>query len=314
MKIYKIYAASLLLISFLSASFVACKKDKGYASTRQTLIKIKDAEDGLTVYARDVDPPTETFQLADIRRDATNNAELNQSVTVTIAIDQSVLDEYNTDNNTSFVMLPANAYTLSENLSNLTFASGEFAKTVMITLNKGLLDLSQQYALALKITNVSSGAVASVDYSKAVYSIGVKNKYDGHYEVTGTMVDFSNSALTGDYPFECDLETAGATSVLMYNYTGNFVGYYHPILSAGASSAYGNYVPVFIFDANDNIVGITNGYGQGAGGRSAELDPSGLNKRNPDGSIDVSYWMNQPSVFTPHRTSFVEHFTYLGPR
>jgi hypothetical protein len=60
---------------------------------------------------------------------------------------------------------------------------------------------------------------------------------------------------------------------------------------------------------------VENFFGQpSSNGRSAELDPSGANKINADMSIDVNYWMNQPAVIVPHRTSFSEHFKYVGPR
>lgn len=207
-------------------------------------------------------------------------------------------------------VLPANAYTLG----GLEFdvpANGEVK--IPFTLDKTKLDLSQSYGLGFKITDVSSGVASDIAKSLIV-NILVKNKYDGHYSVNGTMVDAANAALTGNYPMDVNLITSGANSVYMYD--NDIGGPAHSILSNGGLSYYGSFAPEFYFDASDNITQVLNTYGQPSGnGRSAQLDPSGTNKWNSaDKSIDVKYWMNQPSVISPHRTSFDEHFTYLGPR
>jgi hypothetical protein len=129
------------------------------------------------------------------------------------------------------------------------------------------------------------------------------------------MEDFANGGLLGRYPMDVYLITTGSNSVVMQD---NAIGSpSHSISSGGGVSYYGSFAPKFIFDPSGNgtITSVVNFYGQPAGnGRSAEIDPSGANKMSSDMSIDVNYWMNQPAVFLPHRTSFKEHFTYVGPR
>ena len=139
------------------------------------------------------------------------------------------------------------------------------------------------------------------------------NDFDGDYTMNGTLVDAVNATLVGAYPKEVYLEAVDSNSVVMFDVTINTYG--HLILNGTASSYYGSFAPIFIFDSNNKITSVTNYYGQpAANGRSAELDPTGINTVDPvTHTISVSYWMNQTSV-AGHRTHFVETFTYLGPR
>ena len=91
----------------------------------------------------------------------------------------------------------------------------------------------------------------------------------------------------------------------------------HQILSGPDWSYYGSFGMEFTFDPNtDQVVSVTNPYGQPSGnGRSAALDPSGTNLWDASTkNLSVKYWMDQPSVITPHRVSFDELYTYKGPR
>lgn len=156
--------------------------------------------------------------------------------------------------------------------------------------------------------------VTAADGSKTKWTVTVDplpiiNKYDGNYTMTGTMIDYTNSALSGKYPANVALITQSANSVAMWDL--DYVrGYGHRILSGTSDSWYGDFAPVFTFDANNNVTSVTNRYGQPAGnGRSGELDPSGVNKWDPaTKTLKVKYWMNQPG--NTHRTLFDETFTW----
>ena len=132
------------------------------------------------------------------------------------------------------------------------------------------------------------------------------------------MTDAANAALTGYHPFECDLETISANAVVLNPTQGPFAyAYLYPIMNAGAGSGYGSFTPVFVFNLTTNkVVEVQNAYGQPASnGRSGELDPSGVNQWfESDKHMEVSYWMNQPSVIAGHRSTMNEKFEYLGPR
>lgn len=236
-------------------------------------------------------------------------------ITVNLTLDNALLNKYNTENGTSYSVPPTAVYTMPTSLiikKGTRTAQGQ----VKIT-NNSSFDFNAAYGIPLSISTASGSAPISANFGKAVYSFGVRNIYDGHYRVTANspMVDAANGGLTGAYPLDVDLVTVGANSVVMVD---NAIGVpSHSIKSGASLSYYGSFAPVLNFDPSGNgtIVSVTNYYGQPAGnGRSAELDPSGVNKRAANKNIQVKYWMNQPSVITPHRTSFDETFTYLGNR
>jgi hypothetical protein len=237
-------------------------------------------------------------------------------ITVNLSLDQTALTLYNTQNGTSYVIPPSDVFSLP---ASAVIKKGTREAQIQVKITNTInFDFNASYALPVQIASASMGIV-SANFGKAVYSFGLRNIYDGHYTVTpnSPMVDYASGALTGNYPMDVYLETTGANSVVLID---NLVGSpSHTILVGGSSiSYYGAYAPVFNFDPSGNgtIVSVVNYYGQPSGnGRSAQLDPSGINKWVPGSKVmDVNYWMNQPAVITPHRVSFSEHFTYVGPR
>ena len=211
--------------------------------------------------------------------------------------------------------LPDSAYQLLNNTATADPATHLAAFQLKIFTTK--IDLAHDFAVGYTITSITGGATIASNKNTTIITVSAKNKYDGHYSVTATapFVDFSNPAFTGRYPLDVDLFTVNGTTVYMVD---NAIGIpSHSFLNAGGLSYYGSFGPVFTFNtATDALVTVVNYYGQPSGnGRSATINPAGLNKWNSgDRSIDVRYWMDQPSVITPHRVTFNEHFTYLGPR
>jgi hypothetical protein len=129
------------------------------------------------------------------------------------------------------------------------------------------------------------------------------------YVCTGTMVDLTSASLTGPYPWNVTWRAVTPTELELVDddYSGDV---YHKILSGGSPSYYGEFGVVINLDNNYNVISVVNKYGQPSPsrGRSAELDPTGVNKFDPVGKVlKVKYWMDQPG--TTHRTSFDETFT-----
>ncbi len=237
---------------------------------------------------------------------------LSSALTVKLSVDQAALTAYNTANNTNYTLLPAADY--SSSLS-VTIPANQNSANLVVNINTSLIDPSQSYVLPLTITDASGQQISN--YKTLLYNIQVKNKYDGVYTVTGTMVDGVNSALTGSYPRTVDLITQGASTVAYYDTgIGNFA---HSILNGGTASYYGSFAPVFNFDATTNkVTSVVNYYGQPASnGRSAVLDATGTvnavtGTPGTAGSvIKVKYILVQAGV---NRTTFDETLTYTGPR
>jgi len=238
------------------------------------------------------------------------------NITVNIGLGtQAMLDAYNEAEETEYIMLPANLYTLP---TSITIPQGERTVTYSVKLATNQFDVTENYALPLTITSASSGIISG-NFGSAIFAVSAKNQWDGNYtvEATAPMVDLTSSTLSGYYPLDADLVTTGGNSVKMFTYT-YLEGYEgHPIKSGTASSYYGNFAPVFTMDDAGNVTSVTNYYGQGTNTslRAARLNPDGVNKFtiNSDGSkvLEVSYIMVQGGV---DRTFFHEKWTYTGER
>ncbi|SFG80268.1 DUF1735 domain-containing protein [Pedobacter insulae] len=244
--------------------------------------------------------------------------EAPNDITVNIALaSQAVIDQYNTEQSKSLVMMPSSYYTLST--TSVIIPKGKKTASFTANFNTTAIDLTKSYVLPLKLS--SPNATVSTNFGTALFQVGVKNKYDGLYTVTATapMVDVTAGTLTGFYPMkQMSLITTGANSVAMYDgqYAAN--NYAHPILSGTSLSSYGQFSPVFTMDPTTGVVlSVVNYFGQPSGnGRSGQLNPAGVNKFtvNSDGSktLEVSYHMLQPGSTV--RTSFHEKWTFTGTR
>jgi hypothetical protein len=341
------YAFAICIIGIMGLVVSSCIEEgenqvdgKGANRFRIVTEVDPDTESGLLVAPAAFDANPSTAPFIEIRRDVVNTAELNKPATITFEIDNTIVDAYNT------YVDEYNAYVDEYNAEDLDgdgepdndpldyidihyinpdpaiysietftvdFAAGELVKVIPMQLDPSTMDFANQYALGVRIKNATSGYSLSEVGTESVVKIVVKNKYDGHYTVEGTMVDATNPALTGPYPWDVYLVTSNAAQVQVFDndYTGDI---FHKILSAGASSYYGAFGVVINFDDNNNVTSVTNLYGQPASnGRSAELDPSGVNKWDPvTKTLKIKYWMNQPGP--THRTLFDETFTYTGVR
>ncbi|MGO4292202.1 DUF4998 domain-containing protein [Chitinophaga sp. RAB17] len=128
------------------------------------------------------------------------------------------------------------------------------------------------------------------------------------YICTGSMTDYTSATLTGPYPWNTTLRIISLYQLELVD-DDNSHDVFHKIISGGTASYYGAFGVVFNMDNTFHIISVVNKYGQpSSNGRSAELDPSGVNQFDPvSKTLKVKYWMNQPGA--THRTSFDETFT-----
>jgi hypothetical protein len=256
----------------------------------------------------DLVPATETITLATLKFAAPRNNKPGASIHVVLTLDPSAVTA------AGLTPLPSNGYTLSSLEWDIPADSRQI--DIPITIFKNNLNLANSYGIGFHIATVSQGVISELA-KDIVVGIGLKNRWDGRYLMHGTFVDFSNAAFTyyGDQHYS--VITTGPTQVKVLNEDLNGGTYGYLFLNGSSGSFYGSFGLVINFDATTNaITSVVNYYGQpSANGRSATLDPSGLNKWNPaTKAIDIKYWMDQPSVITPHRAAFNEHWTYLGSR
>ena len=321
----KIISALVVMAAF---GLTGCLKDKEYDNgliqstnngngTNQNIVEIKvnaSSSGNTLITAFDASDNDTTVNFIPVNLSTVDAA--SEDIHVTLKQNDQVVNDYDSANSADFQVPPASMFTVLNPGLVVTIPKGQHTGYLQVKLKPSDF-IGADWALGYTIASVdNSKYTISGNLQNGMVGFSIKNKYDGHYKVTGTMVDLSNSALTGRYPMDVNLVTQGGSSVAMYDLNPQVNGYAHSINSSGALSLYGSFSSVFTFDASDNITSVVNYYGQPASnGRSAGLDDTGTNKFNPsDHSIDVNYFMFQPSVITPYRTSFKEHFEYIGPR
>ena len=185
----KIRLNIFLFISLAGAVLSCVKKDDFYKESgdepsRKTTVQITGADD-IIQYSRDVKATKDTFILIDLRRYPNNSSELNQPLTVKLVKNAQLINSYNTANSTSFVEMPATAYTLLSDMNAITFQPGETIKEIKIAVDQSKLDLTQSYALGFSISDPGSNAVAITSLKNGLYSIGIKNAYEADYKTSG---------------------------------------------------------------------------------------------------------------------------------
>lgn len=160
-----------------------------------------------------------TVDVFALKRDAKSQADLKKNQNIVLTAMPSAIDDYNTENETEFELLPTSLYTVAgagvteAANGDLTFnmASGDFQKSFVISLDGSKWDLSKKYALAYKITDSAGLTVHAASRGVLLTFFSIKNKYDGEYHSTGV---FSHPT-AGDRAIDRDktLTTAGPTSV-----------------------------------------------------------------------------------------------------
>lgn len=294
MKLYH-----LILVALLPGiAFTACKKKKVNLPGNTTGIVEVRTKGNINTVPLDFGGGSQQATLLTL--ESTNGAP----VTVKLSMDNAPVTA------AKLMPLPASSYTAPA-LQFQVPANGTMP--LQLTINKTNLTADTTYGLYFKIDEVSAGNIVA-DAKAVLVKITLRNRWDGRYRVTGTMSD----AVEATYAFreqEVSVITTGTNQVKVIPKELGIAGL---IIKIGTSdSYYGNFGPVFNFSSDDKISSVVNFYGQPSptGGRSAELDPSGSNSWIASSkTMNVKFWMNQPSVITPHRSSFNTTWTYLGER
>jgi hypothetical protein len=304
----------ITFIAIVAIIIASCTKTEvNYEANRPTIVRTPDAENEINIVARDVLPTMEEFDLLTIDRISTKPEDLNTSLTVKVAKLNTLITDYNTAHGTSYIEVPATAYTLSVDLNNIVFAPGEFIKKVKIKVDKAQLDLSKQYALGFTITEVGSGAKISI-LKNALFSIGVKNQYDGKYMLNGAFYHPTSSPGYDAFSVEVEMHTSGPNSVKMY--VPGFGGYYHPGLFSGTLNAFGAQEPNYTIDPVTKAVTVQNSF---SGATTFYTMALGYNSRyEPAGKkiyAKFGYNYGAGGVFNPATNrEWTDELVYTGPR
>ena len=304
----------ITLIAVVAIIIASCTKTEvNYEANRPTIVRTPDAENEINIVARDVVPTMEEFDLLTIDRSTTKPEDLNTSLTVKVAKLNTLITDYNTSHGTTYIEVPATAYTLSVDLNNIVFAPGEFVKKIKIKVDKAQLDLSKQYALGFTITEVGNGAKISV-LKNALFSIGVKNQYDGKYTLNGAYYHPTTSPGYSTFSVDVEMHTSGPNSVKIY--FPDFGGYYHPKYNLGTIDAFGLQEPNYTIDPVTKVVTVQN---VAAGAATFYTMPPGYNSRYEPGTKKIyarfGYNYSAGGIFNPATNrEWTDELVYTGPR
>ena len=262
------YLKFIFLLAMGSSLLVSCRKDEDseFNGDGPTYVKLQEAPERKLFFT----PFSETrkVNLFSIRRDAATNADLQKAFTLNLTKNTTLLDDYNTDNNDNYEWLPDSLYTLNNgaitpdgNGYKVVFNGGDFAQEFDIMLNGAKWDLSKKYAVAFTIAD-PAGFKFPAGKSEILVLISIKNKYDGVYEITGTLTD-ANGLYHGDYgdpdyPRIYSMTTVTTNQVLFYDVSWDYPNYIvlRNTDNAGANTGIR---PLLTMDlATDEVVSIVN--------------------------------------------------------
>jgi Domain of unknown function (DUF1735) len=346
MKNHFLKYAGIALLFAITA--VSCRKDAfegtetGDSGT--THFKVLEGREVKLFYSPFTDVKNKVHMFS-IRRDAANNAELQQSNNIKLEQNADIITKYNTDHAETFEELPSSFYTFSGDSGyaktttgyDVNFGTGVFSQNFKIDLDGSKwVDISKKYALAFRVTDWGGIKKTAATSDTIMVFLSIKNKWDGVYNNEGSMVDVTSAALghinlylngTSNtsglkFPNEIELRTISPTKCVVYdNYW--FGAYYLMISSGGGTgySQYGSFCPIVEFDpATNKIIAVTNWYGQPASnGRGGRLDPTGtVNAYDATSkTIQIKYNMTQPAsvpVAPNVRSTWDETWTFIRER
>jgi hypothetical protein len=278
----------------------SCKKNKGVSGSGVTEI-VEASAGGTKLLALPLTPATESGTALTLKNTTTDGSG---NVRVSLALDNDAVIA------AGMTPLPANNYTMTTMEFDVP-ANGTVA--VPITIKKTGMDLNNNYGIGFKINSVSGGSIAPAGKS-IVVNVSLRNRWDGRYKMTGTFIDYSSSSNSYCCEQEYWLITTSDNQVKVFNKRLGIYGYI--FLNQANQTYFSQYGLIVNFDAATNkITSVTNYYGQpSSNGRSAQLDPSGLNQWDPvTKTISIKHWLNQTGS-SPHLAAFNDTWTYLGPR
>jgi hypothetical protein len=222
------FLGALLLVVLVATS---CVKNNGYSDTiddaGQYIADISEAgAEELNALALNAVPAQENVTLCQVR--IGSKTVPNKAFTIKLKSNPTLIADYNTNNGTSYVELPASAYTGS---FDVVIPAGKRTGDMIIKITKTGLDLSKEYAIGLTIAGVDNGGVISSTAKNLVVGFLIKNQYDGDYASSGTRYNFNSSAdapnnytSTAPWSFDTHVATVGAATcaVQAANSNGGF--------------------------------------------------------------------------------------------
>jgi len=239
-----------------------------------------------------------------------------KDVHVTLMLDPTLVDNYNTANGTSFQVPDPSMYTLVNGLV-VTIPAGSHRGFLKVKFKPSDF-IGSDWALGFSIASADNGYIVSGNLNTGIVGFGIKNQYDGIYSLRINTIGWAAYGIAdnmpGNYPGNFQLITAGASSVSINNPTSGFANFQPALTAGGSATGFGATSPLFSFDnATNNLVAVTNTTPDDGRGRVFLINPAITDSRYDQvtRTIYAAYIMKQngrPSQF------IYDTLTYVGPR
>jgi len=178
-----------------------------------------------------------------------SEAPATRDIKVQVALDPSIIDDYNTAYGTSIIELDPASYSIAS--TTVTIPAGKQRAAVVVTVpSTTALDPNNSYGLAFKVISVDGDVQIAANMSKVMLEINIKNIYDGDYVSNGYFYHPSAPRPIIDRPKT--LSTVNATSVALELGDLGGAGYFaifdvDPATNAVSILQYPNSVPIVNF-------------------------------------------------------------------
>ncbi|MBY0535065.1 MAG: DUF1735 domain-containing protein [Chitinophagaceae bacterium] len=235
---------------------------------------------------------------------------LGKPLTVTIAKNSALITSHNTQFGTNYQELSATAWSLSS--YSVTIDADKNEATFPLKIATSKVDLSKENMLAFTITD-ASGETISSNFKNILLPIGVKNRFDGVWDLTKKQVGWAAYGIADNQTFhwgEYELITAGVNSVTTFNGFSNLLAAF---TSSGGLTQFGATAPRFTFDATNKLVAVQNDIPDDGRGRVLVMNPAVTDSRFDPAAkkIYLSYIMKQNG--RPNQFMY-DTLVYISPR
>lgn len=131
--------------------------------------------------------PQDEFELLLSYSGANGN---DRDITLTVGVDPSALEEYNHQmhselHGTEYELMPADNYSIPS--TTVVIPAGQKTVSLPIVVYPDKFEFGKNFAVPLRIISASHG-ILSAHFSVAILSLGVRNEYDGIYDITGGRI------------------------------------------------------------------------------------------------------------------------------
>ncbi len=318
----KIILGSFFLTA-LSFVFTGCLKDKGFENfeygindpdTQPPGVGFPRAAAAKYTVGINLSPTPQAINgVVFVNLEAGNPA--SSDVHITLQLNDALRVAYNAANGTNILALNPSLYNVELTLT--IPAGGRFAEVPINVPNASGLDPNSSYGLGFTIVSVDGGYKIADNLKNLLVEIGVKNKYDGRFNLKGVH---NRSPYLFPFNLTVEMWTTGPASVAMY-LPAPFGDFGQPIGTApGVVSWYGPAVsPNFVFDPATNLA--IDVLGMPANAVTLGLVTNDVvADANPNGPIVNRYEPGPKKMYLTFQYNgndlrrFYDTLTYLGPR